>query len=121
MNLISKNENMPGGLMDYEVGQVFDQLIDLTDQPIRWDKVQTALDAATFSYVTREIDGFRVDLSMVNGDIDAKITEFNNPDDSGRVVGMVTATHPPELHLRAELAGKAFTLYKLAEAHNTES
>lgn len=117
MNYISREENMPGGLMNYEVGQVLDGLIERTGKSVSWITGLPNKAGHTCSYATGDVNGFRIDLALLNNEVDFEITETCGSEEDNKVVGRVSAVQPPDSRMRAILAGKAFTLYKLAEAN----
>jgi hypothetical protein len=112
---VMNNLNTCNGLTNNEFLGILNDLADATGDSVYWAVKQYPTDKTSFT--TTDISGFRAEVAIQGQDIEATITNNSDPNAGNKIVGRVDATHPPELRVRSILAGTAYTLLKLAEAH----
>ena len=109
--------NVPSGMSNNELLHALDDLIDGTGDTVYWTAEQ--FESSKIGFTTTNILGHRVEVAFQGQDVEATITDITDTVAGDRIIGRVDAVHPPELRVRSKLAGTAFALFKLAEAHRT--
>lgn len=102
-----RDENVPRGFMNYEVGEQLDVLIEASGaREVTW-----AQDPDDESYFSAVLGNFVVNIGFSGGSPELLISNM----ESEVLVAQVDEQHPPEDLMRAQLAGKAYALWHLVK------